>query len=45
MAEKPHTSPSGLELPDPKNSVTHGDAGPLYVSPKEREREEATGDE
>lgn len=39
MAEETHVSPSGLEFPNPKNSVDHPDVGPLYVSPDEAERE------
>ncbi len=38
MSEK-HVSPSGLEFPNPENSITHEDAGPIYVSPLDEDED------
>lgn len=40
MAEDKHTSPSGLELPNPQNSIDHKDAGPFYPVPDEVNEDE-----
>lgn len=39
MADDRHMSPSGLELPNPRNSIDHKDVAPIYVSPEQIERE------
>ena len=40
MADK-HVSPSGVELPNPKNSIDHPDVAPIYVSPENMEKEKS----
>ena len=39
MADEKHASPSGLELPNPKNSEDHPDVAPIYVSPEDIKKE------
>lgn len=41
MSDEKHVSPSGLEFPNPQNSIDHPDVAPIYVSLDELEKEEA----
>ncbi len=40
MTDNKHVSPSGLEFPNPENSIKHKDAGPIYPIPEEGEEDE-----
>ena len=35
MKDEKHVSPSGLEFPNPENSIKHKDVGPIYPIPDE----------
>ena len=39
MPDENHTSPDGIEFPNPTNSENHPDVAPIYVSPSELEKE------
>lgn len=40
MSDNKHISPSGLEFPNPENSIKHKDAGPIFPFPDEVEGKE-----